>query len=132
MLFRVFWPSPAEQTGVLVGWWLTEEGYVLKDAGEAPCAAFVACTIRSSISEAEPQLLKLNAVFEGQGISCLAILGDSQAGGSLPSNLGPRSPGSAVIAIRIGPCVFPCLGQRSPRQPRSKSSCIIFPHDGVS
>ena len=92
MLFRVFWPSPAEQTGVLVGWWLTEEGYVLKDAGEAPCAAFVACTIRSSISEAEPQLLKLNAVFEGQGISCLAILGDSQAGGESAEQLGTQKP----------------------------------------
>ncbi|CAE7033604.1 DTX45 [Symbiodinium sp. CCMP2592] len=92
MLFRVFWPSPAEQTGVLVGWWLTEEGYVLKDAAEAPCAAFVACTIRSSISEAESQLLKLNAVFQGQGISCLAVLGDSQAGGESAEQLGTQKP----------------------------------------
>ena len=53
MLFRLFWPSTADQCGILVGWWLTEEGQVSQS--DDCSQALVACVV-PTLAGAEARL----------------------------------------------------------------------------
>ena len=75
MLFRVFWPGPESQAGVLLGWWLTEEGSISKEDADVQ-AAFVACVVPTSLPDAEAKLRALAAEGEEQATR-LTILGEA-------------------------------------------------------